>query len=117
MHQQAEHCHYELTGTERQPILQAEALREKDREIARLRQALQVMGEYSPKIEQLGDSDQPQPGKRRLDAISESFQDLSTPQPRYLKNNGAPFDASSGPQCSTVMTDTVRCIATCLDEC
>ena len=38
LHQIAESCHYELTEAERQPILQAEAIKLKDKEIARLRQ-------------------------------------------------------------------------------
>lgn len=44
MHQIAELCHYDLTETERHPILQAEALREKDREITRLRHEVQLLG-------------------------------------------------------------------------
>ena len=44
MHQIAEQCAYDLTDIERHPILQAEALREKDKEIARLRSKLNSLG-------------------------------------------------------------------------
>lgn len=36
-------CQYDLTETERQPILQAEALKEKDKAIARLSHELQIL--------------------------------------------------------------------------
>ena len=42
MHQIAEICQYDLSEAERQPILQAEALKEKDKVIARLQQDLAI---------------------------------------------------------------------------
>ena len=44
LHQIADSCHYDLTEAERHPILQAEALREKDKEIARLRRQIEILG-------------------------------------------------------------------------
>ena len=44
LHKIAEHCVYDLTESERQPILQAEALREKDKEIDRLRHQIVSLG-------------------------------------------------------------------------
>ncbi|KAL8695088.1 MAG: hypothetical protein Q9218_000366 [Villophora microphyllina] len=43
LHQIAGICQYDLTETERQPILQAEALKEKDKAIAHLRNELQLL--------------------------------------------------------------------------
>lgn len=43
LHQIAGMCQYDLTETERQPILQAEALKEKDKAIANLRNELQLL--------------------------------------------------------------------------
>lgn len=43
LHQIAGMCQYDLTETERQPILQAEALKEKDKAIASLRNELQLL--------------------------------------------------------------------------
>ena len=43
MHQIAEICHYDLSEQERQPILQAEALKEKDKAIAHLQNELQLL--------------------------------------------------------------------------
>ena len=43
MHQIAEICQYDLSETERQPILQAEALKEKDKAIAHLQRELSLL--------------------------------------------------------------------------
>ena len=43
LHQIAAMCQYDLTETERQPILQAEALKEKDKAIASLRSEIQLL--------------------------------------------------------------------------
>lgn len=43
LHQIAGMCQYDLTETERQPILQAEALKEKDKAIASLHNELQLL--------------------------------------------------------------------------
>lgn len=43
LHQIAGMCQYDLTETERQPILQAEALKKKDKAIASLRNELQLL--------------------------------------------------------------------------
>lgn len=51
LHQIAEICQYDLTGTERHPILQAEALKEKDRAIASLRNEIQLLQGQSIKSE------------------------------------------------------------------
>lgn len=58
MHQIAELCHYDLTEAERHPILQAEALREKDKEIARLRDEVQQLGGQPIKSEFPGIEDE-----------------------------------------------------------
>ena len=47
LHQIAEQCQYDLSEAERQPILQAEALREKDKEIQRLRRQIELLGSQS----------------------------------------------------------------------
>ncbi|KAL8712728.1 MAG: hypothetical protein Q9225_006882 [Loekoesia sp. 1 TL-2023] len=52
LHQIAGMCQYDLTETERQPILQAEALKEKDKAIASLRNELQLLqGQPRVKLE------------------------------------------------------------------
>lgn len=51
MHQIAECCQYDLSEAERQPILQAEALKERDREIARLRNQVVILGGQPIKVE------------------------------------------------------------------
>ncbi len=51
LHQIAEICQYDLTETERHPILQAEALKEKDRTIASLRNEIQHLQGQSIKSE------------------------------------------------------------------
>ena len=43
MHQIADQCQYDLSEAERQPILQAEALKEKDKAIARLRSEVDLL--------------------------------------------------------------------------
>lgn len=43
MHQIADQCQYDLSEAERQPILQAEALKEKDKAIARLRNEVDLL--------------------------------------------------------------------------
>ena len=47
LHQVARECVYDLSESERHPILQAEALREKDNEIARLRLEIATIGGLS----------------------------------------------------------------------
>lgn len=51
MHQIAECCQYDLSEAERQPILQAEALKFRDREIANLRQQVLILGGQPIKVE------------------------------------------------------------------
>lgn len=51
LHQIAEICQYDLSETERHPILQAEALKEKDRAIASLRNEIQLLQGQSIKSE------------------------------------------------------------------
>ncbi|MCJ1436203.1 hypothetical protein MMC27_005581 [Xylographa pallens] len=70
LHQQADLCHYELTEAERHPILQAEALKGKDREIARLREEIRKLEEQSSKASRRPDSHQRQLGKRKADLFS-----------------------------------------------
>ena len=70
LHQQADLCHYELTEAERHPILQAEALKGKDREIARLRDEIRMLEEQSSKVSRHPDTDQRQLGKRKADLLS-----------------------------------------------
>lgn len=55
MHQIADICHYDLSETERQPILQAEALKEKDKTIAQLRNDIALLRGDSVKSEPLED--------------------------------------------------------------
>lgn len=55
LHQIATHCHYDLSEFERQPILQAEALKEKDRSILRLRNEIQLLRGQPIKTEPLDD--------------------------------------------------------------
>ncbi|MCJ1379164.1 hypothetical protein MMC17_002264 [Xylographa soralifera] len=73
LHQQADLCHYELTEAERHPILQAEALKGKDREITRLRAEIRMLEEQSSKIPRHPDSDQRQLGKRKADLLSKEI--------------------------------------------
>ncbi len=51
MHQVADRCHYDLSEAERQPIIQAEALKEKDKAIARLQNELDSLRAYPIKNE------------------------------------------------------------------
>lgn len=51
MHQIADQCQYDLSEAERQPILQAEALKEKDKAIARLRNEVEVLRGHPIKSE------------------------------------------------------------------
>ena len=51
LHQIAEICQYDLSETERQPILQAEALKEKDKAIAQLQHELSLLRGESIKAE------------------------------------------------------------------
>ena len=51
LHQIAEICQYDLTESERHPILQAEALKEKDRTIASLRNEIQLLQGHPIKSE------------------------------------------------------------------
>lgn len=51
MHQVADRCHYDLSEAERQPIIQAEALKEKDKAIARLQKELDSLRAYPIKTE------------------------------------------------------------------
>ncbi len=55
MHQIADQCQYDLSEAERQPILQAEALKEKDKAIARLRNEVEVLRGHPVKSELLDD--------------------------------------------------------------
>jgi len=55
LHQIAEICQYDLTETERHPILQAEALKEKDRTIVSLRNEIQLLQGQCIKSEQQDD--------------------------------------------------------------
>lgn len=55
MHQIADQCRYDLSEAERQPILQAEALKEKDKAIARLRNELEILRGHPIKTEPLDD--------------------------------------------------------------
>lgn len=56
MHQIAEICRYDLSESERQPILQAEALKEKDKAIAQLRNELSLLRGEEIKAEAFEDS-------------------------------------------------------------
>ena len=51
LHQIADICHYDLSEAERQPILQAEALKEKDRTITSLREEIASLRGQSVKPE------------------------------------------------------------------
>lgn len=55
MHQIAECCKYDLSEAERQPILQAEALKDRDREISRLRDQVLILGGQPIKVESSAD--------------------------------------------------------------
>ena len=55
MHQIADQCRYDLSEAERQPILQAEALKEKDKAIARLRNELETLRGHPIKSEPFDD--------------------------------------------------------------
>lgn len=55
MHQVADQCQYDLSEAERQPILQAEALKEKDKAIARLRNEVEILRGHPIKPEPLDD--------------------------------------------------------------
>lgn len=57
LHQIANHCHYDLSESERQPILQAEALKEKDRSILRLRNEIQLLRGNPVKAEPVDDDE------------------------------------------------------------
>ncbi|KAI4259000.1 MAG: hypothetical protein L6R42_004808 [Xanthoria sp. 1 TBL-2021] len=70
LHQIAGLCQYDLTETERQPILQAEALKEKDKVIAHLRHDLQqLQGQPHVKMEPR-DDDLPMNGTHRIPTSS-----------------------------------------------
>lgn len=66
LHQIAEICRYDLSESERQPILQAEALKEKDKAIAHLRNEVAALKGEPVKMETGDDEDLPGPGKRKL---------------------------------------------------
>ena len=53
LHQTADTCDYDLTESERRPILQAEALKEKDKKIERLQEEIQMLQGRSFKSEQI----------------------------------------------------------------
>lgn len=55
MHQIADQCRYDLSEAERQPILQAEALKEKDKAIARLRNEVEILRGHPIKTEPFDD--------------------------------------------------------------
>lgn len=59
MHQIADQCQYDLSEAERQPILQAEALKEKDKAIARLRNEVEVLRGQPIKSEPADDGPSP----------------------------------------------------------
>ena len=59
MHQIADQCQYDLSEAERQPILQAEALKEKDKAIARLRNEVEVLRGHPIKAEPVDDGPSP----------------------------------------------------------
>ena len=81
MHQVARECVYELSESERHPILQAEALREKDKEIARLRLEIAAMGEISSRTNSSGSPNEPRrrrkgvPGEKNLGGSGSLDQD------------------------------------------
>ena len=77
LHQIAEICHYDLSEQERQPILQAEALKEKDKAIAHLQNELQLLRGSQVKNEPLDD-----------DFGSHQTKKMRLP-PRSLKRNGS----------------------------
>ena len=90
MHQIADQCQYDLTENERQPILQAEALKERDREIRRLQGVIQNLQGHSIKTEPL-DDDIAQPSYRAKPRLHQySAGDHSSQrrlQPHVLENN------------------------------
>ena len=70
LHQIAGMCQYDLTEAERQPILQAEALKEKDKAIASLRNELQLLqGQPRVKMEPR-DDDFPMDSPHRMPMAS-----------------------------------------------
>ncbi|KAL9123878.1 MAG: hypothetical protein Q9217_006735 [Psora testacea] len=83
LHQIAEICRYDLSETERQPILQAEALKEKDRTIASLRNEVASLrgGSLNAEADERGGA---APQKMRLPPRSPKrlyYQDQNTHQP------------------------------------
>ncbi|MCJ1280978.1 hypothetical protein MMC26_000296 [Xylographa opegraphella] len=94
LHQQADLCHYELTEAERHPILQAEALKGKDREIARLREEIRMLEEQSSKISRHPDSDQRQLGKRKADLLSKELGKSAVHQSSRRHYRDKPAEAS-----------------------
>lgn len=76
LHQIAHECAYDLTEQERQPILQAEALRQKDKEIERLRNELAQRGaaHMLPDNSEMASKHRPPPhGMRGLPAVYQHY--------------------------------------------
>ncbi|KAL8939534.1 MAG: hypothetical protein Q9211_002699, partial [Gyalolechia sp. 1 TL-2023] len=77
-------CQYDLTETERQPILQAEALKEKDKAIASLRNELQLLqGQPRIKMEPRDDDLAMDPSHRFPVASTASSRPVNVHQRRY----------------------------------
>lgn len=65
LHQIPECCQYDLSESERKPILQAEALKKKDKEIANLRHQIQSLGSQPIKVEYPDEDSSVLDGQRR----------------------------------------------------
>ncbi|KAL8942820.1 MAG: hypothetical protein Q9216_001435 [Gyalolechia sp. 2 TL-2023] len=84
LHQIAGMCQYDLTETERQPILQAEALKEKDKAIASLRSELQLLqSQPRVKMEPRDDDLAMDPSHRNPMASIASSRPVNARQRRY----------------------------------
>lgn len=92
LHQIAGLCQYDLTETERHPILQAEALKEKDKVIANLRRELQLLqGQPQVKMEPRDDEiSMNSPHRRPVTSIT-SARSANVRQRRY--RGGMPSDS------------------------
>ena len=89
LHQIAELCHYDLTEGERHPILQAEALKEKDREIARLELVIEQLNSNANKSES-SDSCQGSRIKRKIGPALEASNKQTKQKHKRLRKEGSP---------------------------
>ena len=96
MHQIADQCQYDLSEAERQPILQAEALKEKDKAIARLRDEVEILRGHPIKSESCDDHHPLLSGTQKSRSLSKPPMQPSDASGHQRILSGAVFD----PLCS-----------------